>query len=402
MAPVSGNLPAETGHAANGAGAAAAPDAVSLGLADFEALMQGHHHHRHHRLPNAGPPRRLFKAIRAQAAAQPEDAGEAAEAAASLSTAAGDLLEALSDGGDGSQEERLAAQYDPLQRHALMTAARGLIKDKTKGEDGEDGAIDERRVRLDAMIADLEAAHGPALARGGEQARRFQSTVDAIERDGGADGAHAASPALRRLYGGGDGKTDAPLAPAALLAALLKRADGAGLAAALDEAQNKIGAGLRRQGGKGPRLWLSLADAASFHLVQTAFSMAAGLRRAVSERAGAAPRADQAGLAMELLRLGEPGGGNAAALVRQAGASGAMTPRQSGQVCLLVREAVRDCPDALWQADATARRADLLDQLLLMQIEHDAAQARVAPAPGVALETQLRRQQPAPGAPWEH
>jgi hypothetical protein len=379
--PIQTPLPVQHGrfHPAEADASAAMPDPSQLGLADFEALIQHHPHHR--KRAGRTAPRRLLKAMKAQMA-EHDAAGEAAEIGAALGAAAADLLEALSEGGDGSREERLALQYDPLQQHTLLQEARAQLERRPAGPER-----DRAGARLDAMQAALEARHGADLETGGAVAAAFQATLDDLS---------AAPLELRRLYGAqGTDRLDGPLAPAALLEALLRRAGGADLGASLAAVRGKLAAQLRARSRNGPRLWLSMADAGSFNLVQTAFSLAAELRRDVSEQAGSVPRQDAAGIAMQLLKLGEPENEQAERLMQGASDARPMTARQRGRTCRLLHEMLRRCPDGFWTGDAAARRGPLLAQLRRMVVENDAALAPLAPDPGAALETRLRSRQAA-------
>jgi hypothetical protein len=147
---------------------------------------------------------------------------------------------------------------------------------------------------------------------------------------------------------------------------------------------------LRRRGRSGPRLWLSLQDAACFQLVNTSYALAGDLRRELSEQAETAPLAGQGALARLLLRLGEPEVGQAEPLLRQLADMRRLTPRQRAAACRALRGVIARCPDGMWGGEALPQRNRLLDQLQQMTIEHHAALPTLSTAPDDALQSRLR------------
>ncbi|MFB9241711.1 hypothetical protein IV454_18735 [Massilia antarctica] len=303
-----------------------------------------------------------------------------------LATAAAHLIESLAQPGEDGRE-RWQGTQDPLQQQMLLEQARQQLDEQA--DDGS-GRRDTVGARLDAMQAGLGARHGAAIAEGRRHADAFEGALATL--DAAAPGASAPTlSALRRQFGApASGRRDSPLAPAALLDILLAHADQAGTAGALGRPPARLHEELRRRGRSGPRLWLSLQDAACFQLVNTSYALAGELRRELSERAGTAPLAGQGALARLLLGLGEADAGQAAPLLRQLVDMERLTPRQRAAACQSLRATIARCPDAMWSGAAPSQRPRLLDQLQELIIEHHAAAPALSAAPGDALQSRLR------------
>ena len=324
--------------------------------------------------------RRVARTQTPQAAAHHDDHDTA------LKTAAAQLIESLSGRGDDGLE-RGRDNEDPLERQLLLDQARELLQQLPDDGAGRREAVG---AKLDAMQAGLTALHGPAIAQGKAHADAFEGALAALEAAAPAGGSGALSAWRRQLGAHADGRRPAPLAPAALLDILLARAGQAGAAAALGRPPAQLHAELRHRGRSGPRLWLSLQDAACFQLVNTSFALAGELRRAVSEQAATAPLAAQDALARLLLRLGEPEVGQAEPLLRHLADMERLTPRQRAGAGGALRGVIARGPDGMWGGDAQPQRKRLLDQLQDMTIEQHAALPTVSSAPADALQARLR------------
>ncbi|RSZ61106.1 hypothetical protein HF313_16415 [Massilia atriviolacea] len=298
-----------------------------------------------------------------------------------LKSAAAQLIESLSQRSDDRGEPWQGTE-DPLQQQMLLEQARQHLEHLPDDGSGKREALG---ARLDAMQAGLTARHGPAIAQG-------KGHADALEGALAAQGAApAALSALRQQFGAPvNGRRDAPMPPTALLDILLKQAGPAGAGTALGRPPAQLHEELRRRGRSGPRLWLSLQDAASFQLVNTSFAMAGDLRRELSDKAQAAPLAGQGELARLLLGLGDADAGQAGPLLRQLVDMEHLSPRQRGAACQVLRAAIARCPDSMWSGAAPSQRLGLLDQLQAMTIEHHAALPTLSAAPGDALQSRLR------------
>lgn len=370
-------------HAALAPSATATAAAAShaQGKASFDDLagmdaVQAH-------LPKVRVPltRRLSRTQSPQPAATHDDHDTA------LKTAAAQLIESLSQHGDDGLE-RGRDTDDALQRQMLLEQAREMLDLQPDDGSGQREAVG---AKLDAMQAALTARHGPAIAQGRHHADAFEGALAALHAAAPAAGGDASLSALRRQFGAvADGGRAAPLAPTALLDILLSRAGKAGAAAALGRPPAQLHAELRQRGRPGPRLWLSLKDAACFQLVNTSFALAGELRREVSEQAATAPLAAQDTLARLLLRLGEPDVGQAEPLLRQLADMERLTPRQRAGACGALRGVIARCPDAMWGGEALPQRKRLLDQLKEMTVEQHAALPTVSSAPADALQARLR------------
>jgi hypothetical protein len=296
-----------------------------------------------------------------------------------LKAAAAELIAALAQPGE-DDGQRWQGPDDPLQQEMLLEQARQQLAQQA--DDGS-GMHETVGARLDAMQAQLAARHGPAIAQGKRDAEAFEGALATL------DAAPASLSALRQQFGAApNGRRDAPLAPAALLDVMLRNAGPSGTALGRPPAQ--LHEELRRRGRAGPRLWLSLQDAATFQLVNTSFALAGDLRRELSEQAASAPLAGQGELARLLLGLGEADGGQAAPLLRQLVDMERLGPRQRGAACRALRATIARCPDRMWSGAPPSRRQGLLDQLQERIVEHDAALPTLALAPGDALQSRLR------------
>ncbi|NHZ32646.1 hypothetical protein [Massilia rubra] len=296
-----------------------------------------------------------------------------------LNTAATRLVASLEgkadDGGDPWQ-----GLDDPLQQQMLLDQARQML-DQKGGDGGRRAAGADR---LDAMQAELAACHGAAIAQGQRAADALEGALATL------DAAPATLSALRQQFGApASGRRDAPMAPAALLDILLAQAGPSGEVLGRPPAQ--LHAELRRRGRSGPRLWLSMQDAACFQLVNTSVALAGELRRELSEQAHTTPLAGQGALARLLLGLGDPNAGQAGPLLRQLVDVERLGPRQRGAACRALRATLARCPDAMWNGAPPSQRTGLLDQLQEMTIEQHAALPALAAAPADLLQARLRQ-----------
>lgn len=385
LQPTPAAAQAQAQAAAASAATPGAGDGKTLGKAEFDDLagMAAHHGHAHKvRTPL---PRRLSRTL----ARQPQPA-EHDDVETPLRTAAAQLIEKLSGADDDAHPWRRGPQ-DPLQQHTLLEQARQLLDQQPDGGGGQRARLG---ARLDAMEADLRGRHGAAIDEGKRQALAFEATLSTLD-DGaaGGDGPGTLSDLRRRLGAPADGRRDAPLAPQALLDILLKNAGRAGAAAALGRPPAQMREELRRRGHSGPRLWLSLQDASCFQLVNTSYALAGELRRDLSERAQTTPLIEQGALARQLLRLGEPEGGQAEPLLRQLADMQRLSPSQRAAACQSLRGVIARCPDGMWEGEALPQRNRLLDQLRQMTVEHHAALPAQSTAPEDALQSRLRLDQ---------
>ncbi|PHV06624.1 hypothetical protein CSQ96_14805 [Janthinobacterium sp. BJB412] len=379
LQPTLAAAPAPAQEAAASAAAPGAGAGKTMGKAEFDALagMAAHHGHAHKvRTPL---PRRLSRTL-----AQLQQPVEHDDAETPLRTAAAQLIERLSDAGDDAHPWR-RGPHDPLQQHTLLEQARQLLEQQP-----DDGGGQRARLgaRLDAMEADLHGRHGAAIDEGTHQALAFEAALSTL--DDGADGPGTLSDLRRRLGAPADGRRDAPLAPQALLDILLKNAGQAGAAAALGRPPARTREELRRRGRSGPRLWLSLQDASCFQLVNTSYALAGELRRELSERVQTTPLIGQGALARQLLRLGEPEGGQAGPLLRQMVDMQHLSPSQRAAACRSLRGVIARCPDGMWEGEALPRRNRLLEQLRQMTVDHHAALPEQSTTPEDALQSRLR------------
>ncbi|MET3130420.1 hypothetical protein AAKU55_000673 [Oxalobacteraceae bacterium GrIS 1.11] len=361
-----------------GTGAGEASDPTPIGMARFDELAGIKHHHVHQ--PNMPLARRLVRPPRTALPASVDDEHGA------LRAGAAELLEALSDSDDGGKaEERLAERYDPLQRYVLLSKAAEMLDQQ------EDGlGKDELSGKLDTMLADLMAQHGAAITSGLEQADALDGALELMSQPApGTDGADSMRQ-LRAQYGPkGGGALEQPLTPAGLFASLLERAGAARVGKALSALRKKMADSLYVKGRGGPRLWLSLSDAASFNVVQTSYAMAGDLRRDLSEQAAVAPRADQAETAAILLNLGQGDGEQADTMLERIVGPEKMSPLRQVAALRLLRGVVGKLPPAIWSQAGHAQRQPLIENLQRAIVALHPALPSLAPTADL-LESRLR------------
>lgn len=278
---------------------------------------------------------------------------------AQLRAAAIDLVEALHGGEQTLVEERLAAQYDPLERHTLLRSARDEIEASTLGADEKDRLT----AQLNGMIADLMDEHGDQVRAGLRDMQAFESALDTMHGLAEADGkqSDANTPdALRKLYGKAEGGKLEPFTPLALMQSLQNKFGAENVGTALAELRSKMSAGLRSREATGPRLWLSLSDAACFNAIQSGIAIAAELRRMLSERAHLVAKAGDTATAVALLEAA--GAGCAAeALADRIIERNGLAALQLMQMYMLTRQALERLAITAWQDEAYRR--DLLEKL---------------------------------------
>jgi hypothetical protein len=154
------------------------------------------------------------------------------------------------------------------------------------------------------------------------------------------------------------------LTPMGLAKSLMDRFGADNFIGALGGLRSKMAAEFRTRPADraGPRLWLSLTDAASFNVVQSSFALAGDLRRDLSEQAKLVGKASQAETALALLGATEQGRGRADTLVGQIADSKALTELQQMHLYRLTGQAVEKMPMTAWPKDS-AQRMNLLGEL---------------------------------------
>lgn len=336
------------------------------GLAEFNDLVglkpRGHHN------PvtlkqGLVQPRTARLQQRRTANASPLDA--AADTDEHLHAASSDVLGALRSGGRSGLEERLSDSYDPLERHALLEYTRAKVDESDFSE------AEKNRLKkdLDGMLAELDGKHGDEIGIGQKNKVAFESALG--EMNALSAGSHAHDHAgsltqLRALYGSrGNGKTEMGLTPMGLAKSLIDKFGAGNFIGALGGLRSKMASDFRNKPADraGPRLWLSLTDAASFNVVQSSFALAGDLRRDLSERAKVVGKGTQAETAVALLGVTEQGRGRADPLLSQIADIKTLDEKQKMQLFALTRQAVEKMPMTAWPKDVPAQRMNLLDEL---------------------------------------
>lgn len=301
------------------------------------------------------------------------------------------VLEALHGGERSDLEDRLVDTYDPLERHALLRYARAKVEESDFSQTEKDRLKNE----LNGMLAELMDRHGDTIRVGLKNKESFESalgTMDALSTGSSAESHTGSLSELRALYGSrSDGKNEMGLTPMGLAKSLMERFGADNFVSALGGLRSKMASEFRTRPAThaGPRLWLSLTDAASFNAVQTSFALAGDLRRDLSESAKVVGKASQAETALALLGATEQGRGRAEPLVGHIADSKTLTPLQQMQLYRLTRLAVEKLPLTAWPKDLPAQRMNLLDELRMLAANVCDKMSRAA-TPAEQLEQKMR------------
>lgn len=322
-------------------------------------------------------------------------APRADDADALLEAAANNLAGAFSDGDEEALEEQLGRHPDPLQRHTLLKQTRALLEKQAAAITGpRQGTLTIQQLirKLDRKLEALLADHGEEIEAGMAVSDSFSDAMgeleqpdlgpvsgsEATEGQGASDTEGAAAgetplALLRAQLGAkGQGKFDQPITPQALFAALLAQPGAGNLKNVLAAGRNRLTGNLKSRGKGGPKLWLSLSDAACFTVVQTCSAVAGDLRRDLSDKemANLAPQADESAMTMLLLRAGEPERDKAASMMQTlVGPESATPPQQRAKACKLLRTVLADLPPMLSQGEAKPRLQALCADLDAMQVQ---------------------------------
>ncbi len=306
--------------------------------------------------------RRLSGALRRAS----ESAKNTISISGELESVAGKVIEDLQNSGRSELEARLTASYDVLERHTLLRAAMSQLSDKDLSSEEED----RLRGTLEEMLDQLMKTDGDAIREGLKGAEAFEITLEAMEEFEQKNGeTHVPNTlsALRSLYNNKSGRSggmEEPLAPLALAKELLSRFGPENFSSSLLTLRSRMAVDLRsaRAIDTGPRLWLSLSDAASFNALQSCFAIAGDFRRNLSERAAITPGGNQVDTALVLLAL--PGSSEQAErLANKMIVQKQMKPLQRIQMFMLIRHAVESLSISMWDPRLFQQRQALLTDL---------------------------------------
>ncbi|WP_211474743.1 hypothetical protein [Collimonas humicola] len=361
--------------ASNQANLASQADALAMTeLAEFNERAGvphgGHHHHAHVSLHH----RRLTTIPRRRTSSTAQNSGTGGHAGDvdDLHAAGQELLQALRRGDREQASDMLAGDYDALERHALLRDARSQIDSGDLSEAEKDQLKDD----LNGMLSDLMDSHGDVIRTGLKDAGGFESALgemDALAKANNENHDPDTLRSLRSQYGAkGEGRLDAPLTPMALAKSLQKKFGMDNFSQALGDLRGKMSLDFRVNPAKsaGPRLWLSLSDAAAFNAVQSSFAIAGDLRRDLSERAGITLKLNQAGTAVALLGAAELGVTRADAFVSHLTDSKDGAALKKIQLYMLIRQALEKLPITMWRPENLHLRTTLLDGLRALASAH--------------------------------
>lgn len=361
--------------ASNQTASASQADALdATGLAEFNeraGVPHGRHqHHAHLSLQQ----RRLSAVPRRRASPMAQNPGSGGHAGDvdELHAAGLDLVQALRRGGREQASDMLAGDYDALEQHALLRDARSQID----GGDLSEAEKDQLKGDLNGMLSDLMDSHGDVIRTGLKDADGFENALgemDALAKANSENHDPDTLRSLRSQYGvKGEAKLDAPLTPMALAKSLQKKFGVDNFSRALGDLRAKMSLDFRANPAKsaGPRLWLSLSDAAAFNAVQSSFAIAGDLRRDLSERAGITLKLNQAGTAVALLGAAELGVTRADAFVSHLTDSKEGAALKKIQLYMLIRQALEKLPTTMWRPENLHLRMTLLDGLRSLASAH--------------------------------
>ncbi len=309
-----------------------------------------------------------------------------------LESAAAQVIEGLQNSGRPELEARLTAAYDVLERHTLLRAAKSQLSDKDLSQEERDRI----KSTLEEMQDQLMKTDGDAIREGLKGADAFESVLEemeAFEQKNGETNAPNTLSELRSFYGNKSGRSgglEEPLAPLALAKELISAFGAVNFSTSLLALRKKMAVDLRsaRATDTGPRLWLSLSDAASFNVLQSCFAIAGDLRRNLSERAGITPGGNQVETALVLLAL--PGSSEQAErLASKLIIQRQMRPLQRIQMFVLIRHAVESMSTMMWDPRLLQQRQSLLTDLRTATFALSDKLVRSAPKEK-ELEQQLR------------
>lgn len=376
----------------NTATAIQAGKAEVTGLAEFntragvEQKQHGHH-------VEVTLQRRLVAVSRRGPPRAGQHSNSTNQASDDLHAAGVDVVDALRSGSKAELADMLEGDYDALERHALLRDARAQIDSGDLSEAEKDRLKED----LNGMMSDLMDSHGDVIRTGLKSASEFESAaseMDALARNNDANHDPDSLLALRAQYGAkGEGRVDAPLTPMALAKSLQNKFGVEHFSQALGNLRSKMSVDLRSSSARdsGPRLWLSLSDAAAFNAVQSSFSIAGDLRRDLSERGSITLKVNQAGTAVALLGVAELGVSCAEAFIDHLVDSKDSSALRNIQLYMLVRQAVEKLSITMWRPEMLHQRMTLLDELRALA-SLQCGQVRVSPEDDsdLQLEQQLR------------
>ena len=368
LSPLSPYLSAQTPQAFGLGGVTAQPAKMPNELVEMSGFNQRagvHQLLRNYYLSQRMVPlsqRRLSGALRRAS----ESAKNTISISGELESVAGKVIEDLQNSGRSELEARLTASYDVLERHTLLRAAMSQLSDKDLSSEEED----RLKGTLEEMLDQLMKTDGDAIREGLKGAEAFEITLEAMEEFEQKNGeTHVPNTlsALRSLYNNKSGRSggmEEPLAPLALAKELLSRFGPENFSSSLLTLRSRMAVDLRsaRAIDTGPRLWLSLSDAASFNALQSCFAIAGDFRRNLSERAAITPGGNQVDTALVLLAL--PGSSEQAErLANKMIVQKQMKPLQRIQMFMLIRHAVESLSISMWDPRLFQQRQALLTDL---------------------------------------
>lgn len=272
-------------------------------------------------------------------------------------------LQTLQSDGQSALQDHLEHAYDVLERHSLLRSARAEV------EHADLDPLDKANLKdtLTEMLGDLMDVHGDVIRSGLKATASFESALGTMVSlsQAGSELDHADSiRELRAQFGAkGEAKFDAPLTPYELAESLQSKFGADNFSSALGDLRSKMSAEFRSNpaGAAGPRLWLSLSDAAAFNAVQTSFSIAGDLRRDLSERAGISPSLHQAGTSLALLNAAQTGASSANVMVGSIIGEQELSGFSKANAFMAIRHAINQMPVTFWSPELLSSRFALLD-----------------------------------------
>lgn len=290
-----------------------------------------------------------------------------------VSRATADTISKLRRGGKAEMEAWLAHRYDLLEQHTVLRDALS----RTRGQENEE---------IESALSALMEKHGEVINRG----LRSKNNLASVLRD------MDVNPEFDSDEGGDAGVASRillePQNPLQLAQAMLAQSGTKGFV----EAMQRLRAGVaseatRTPADANPKMWLSLAAAGNFHMLQSTFAIAQKSRIDLSE-AGVIPKKSVASATIAMLRLADGGEQNAPILMREIVGRRDLGRQLRSKAFQLIRQAVEMLPLRLWPYEKMTYRMALLARLKVLASDDAPGAARFMAIEDAPVELYLRKQ----------
>lgn len=265
------------------------------------------------------------------------------------------LVGELQRGGEQAAKQWLSQNHDLLERHELLRHALNNSSDQDKPA-------------LGRLMEDLKKEHGAELSSVLRDADALKTAVHKMDTMSHAAGAgdSAALRGFRSLFNSNaNNKLNEPSDALSLATRLQNRFGVDQFANALKEMRSQLAAQMRsidKSSELGPKMWLSMSDAANFRAIQSAHATAGDLRKSLSD-ANIVPRTKEGSTTIALLGVPELGSNMAGKLADDVVGRKDLSSQQKANMYRLCARAVETLPLTLWPDDKHSQRMDLISKL---------------------------------------